>query len=400
MRLTNFICACATMSALLVPMTSAAQCSVPHPKFTGTGQVGSINVNPSAGFPSDWVDGMLAGMGQWNTTCAAGPKGPIPEVGVGLSSPVGVTIRYHSGPNDGVFIKDCGTGCGCAKLSMDPNSGTLVSGVIHAFELDKNWRVCDDHEGFFAHEFGHIFGLANSNCGIMGPPPHDGITVSSTDCQTADGMWETPMEGEGKIDPDAPCSDPCPDPNSPLVIDMAGNGIHASGVHYPVSFDVDGDGATDLIGWTTPGTDDAFLWLDLNDNGTVDDGRELFGTATELPDGSRARHGFEALAVFDLVEFGGNGDGVITPDDAIWHDLRLWNDFNRDALSQKEEVRKLNQSKLLALGLDFVESDWVDGALTGHFFQGACVLRRKGARGWSTEVGDVHDLFFPRVLPP
>src|ERR1043165_1278367 len=83
---------------------------------------------------------------------------------------------------------------------------------------------------------------------------------------------------------------------SPIVINFAGGGYQLTGADSPVVFDIAATGQPVRIGWTAAGADEAFLCLDRNHNGRIDNGAELFGSATPLKDGSRALNGFPALA--------------------------------------------------------------------------------------------------------
>lgn len=124
------------------------------------------------------------------------------------------------------------------------------------------------------------------------------------------------------------------DPQSPIVLNL-GNGNYAlSGVDDPVRFDIDANGSLDEIAWTAAGAPMAFLAMDRNHNGTIDDGGELFGNSTLLADGTRAASGFDALAELDT-----NGDGKIDVQDAQWSSLLLWTDLNHDGISEAGEVQ-------------------------------------------------------------
>lgn len=133
--------------------------------------------------------------------------------------------------------------------------------------------------------------------------------------------------------------------NCPIVLNPGGGAWTLSGAD--VLFDLDADGAPEAMGWTGRGESLAFLAIDHNGNGVVDDGSELFGIGTLLANGERAANGFAALRQHD-----GNGDGVIDAADAIWGSLLLWTDANHDAVSQAGELVGIAGS-FTALELEF-----------------------------------------------
>lgn len=166
---------------------------------------------------------------------------------------------------------------------------------------------------------------------------------------------------------------PC---TSPLILDLDGDHrIATTGLSRSVSFDVNGDGELEEIGWTSEYYEEAFLWMDSNRNHAVDSGRELFGNATLLPDGTSAEHGFEALAAWDEPAQGGNGDGLISHRDRVWPRLRLWIDRNHDAVSQRDEIATLPSRGIRGLGLEYRQISREGGNLNVHFLEGTFVKR-------------------------
>jgi hypothetical protein len=182
------------------------------------------------------------------------------------------------------------------------------------------------------------------------------------------------------------------DPNEPLVIDLNGDGIQTTGVNDMVWFDLDGNGVKDHLTWTKANTQEGFLWVDLFGKNRVDNGSELFGIGTVMPNGSKAPDGFTALAMYDQASQGGNGDGVIDSRDAVWTKLRVWVDSNHDGVCDPGEVRPL--AAYNGVSLTTVTANTVDAAGNRHELRSEC-WRKNGNR---REPLDIESIGFQGTL--
>ena len=174
--------------------------------------------------------------------------------------------------------------------------------------------------------------------------------------------------------------------NSPIVINFERGPYQLTGADAPVTFDIRATGTPVRIGWTAAGRDHAFLCLDRNQNGTIDDGRELFGNAVTLSDGTRARNGFVALAELD-----GNSDWIVDDRDEVWPLLLLWRDLNHDGLSQANELSTVEDSALAAISLDHRWTGRQDSFGNSFRFQSEVWIRAESGRATPKPV---YDIFF------
>lgn len=132
---------------------------------------------------------------------------------------------------------------------------------------------------------------------------------------------------------------------SPIVFDFSGEKSlsHLELGQSKARFDLDADGVAEQTGWIRGGQR-AFLALDHNGNGRIDDGSELFGDHTR--GAKKISDGYEALAQFDA-----DGNGVIDTKDPVFAHLLLWFDADEDGRSRKGELVSLASKRITSISL-------------------------------------------------
>ncbi len=261
---------------------------------------------------------------------------------------------------------------GCGQIVIEELRVSCCGGLYQQPDFH-----CGEHGScsYFCYEgFGECCGASYGSANV----------VYDADCASLVGDC-----GDGGLWHPATCS--CVY-KSPILINVSGNGFHLTGLAGGVRFQFDPQGNKVPTSWTAPGADgDAFLVLDRNKNGVIDDGSELFGNFTPQPP-SNHPNGFLALAVFDKPENGGNGDGILDRRDDVFASLQLWIDVNHDGISQASELHTLPELGVLSLSLHFSESRREDRF--GNIFQYKAAVNPGPTDQQSRDGKWAYDVFF------
>ena len=131
---------------------------------------------------------------------------------------------------------------------------------------------------------------------------------------------------------------------TPLVLDLNGDGVQTISVSEGTQFDLLNTGTQQSVGWVD--RHDGLLAIDLNGDGHINSGVELFGDHMQLPNGSLAKDGWHALAAMDS-----NADGQINAQDEGFDRLLVWVDANGNGTSDAGELSTLAATHIASIDL-------------------------------------------------
>ena len=103
----------------------------------------------------------------------------------------------------------------------------------------------------------------------------------------------------------------------PLIINFSGTDeIEFTSLSDGINFDLDNNGFDEKTAWIK--NKDGFLAIDINGNGEIDNGGELFGDCFIMPNGIMSSNGFEALRSLDT-----NKNGKIDDNDDLFGNVSV-----------------------------------------------------------------------------
>lgn len=179
----------------------------------------------------------------------------------------------------------------------------------------------------------------------------NGFNLDGFDCRNSGSMNLLQEYYEQKVEADKEAEKKAGgnSDRDPIVVDLNKNGVYSTKKENGAHFDFAGDSFAEKTAWVEKG--DGLLVRDIDKDGIIEDGTELFGDETRLRDGSIARDGFQALA--DLDE---NQDGVLDSQDAAFSEIQIWQDANGDGITDEGELYALSDMDITSIQLTMQEA--------------------------------------------
>ncbi len=163
---------------------------------------------------------------------------------------------------------------------------------------------------------------------------------------------------------------------SPIVVDLDGDGVEVATTQ--AFFDHDDNRFDEATNWVS--RDDGLLVRDLDGDGRITSGRELFGDNTRLASGQLASDGYSAMADLD-----DNHDGKIDAADAAFSSLKIWRDADGDGVTDQGELLSLEEAGIASLGVQASGIEQTD-AMGNLHKSGSSFTRTDGSLGSTVDI--------------
>lgn len=164
---------------------------------------------------------------------------------------------------------------------------------------------------------------------------------------------------------------------APIVFDFDKDGKSlVSLADSTTRFDMNGDGVADKTGWIE--ADDAFLALERNGNGIVDDIKEI----SFVQDKQGAKTDLEGLAAFDT-----NANGLLDGGDARFVEFKLWFDRNSNGATDAGELLSLAEAGIASITLQGTATGETATAGQNITYNRSAYALNKGDTGTLLDVG-------------
>jgi hypothetical protein len=223
----------------------------------------------------------------------------------------------------------------CFDEDTETNAGVIVGG--HAC---REWSGKSDHK--------YVQGGTTTNVQLGRTTPLNGGP-----CAGEDPAFDCALLGQEYYWDGFQCVYA---PGSPIIISLEEqNDYKLTSAEDGVLFDIDANGTVDQVAWTPAGSGIAFLAIDRNGDGRINDGSELFGNHTL----AGMRNGFEALRAMNMASNGGVAKASVSQEDPLFGQLLLWTDQNHNGVSETSELRPAN-AVLSEVGIGYQVFNRVD----------------------------------------
>ncbi|MGX9051113.1 beta strand repeat-containing protein, partial [Mesorhizobium sp. 14Argb] len=270
------------------------------PVIGGSGNAGTIS-----GY--DIITDFVAGTDKLTLpgTLAAATAGLVDGAGDSVLTIGGDTVESHSVTNG--IASFFGTDAGASPLAITTTSGVAAAvQYLMGTDIGNAGATLAFTATISGVNHTYVYTQTTASAGVGALVDLQGVTVANLNTLIG-----------GSVDP--------------IILDLNHNGFTFSDVSHGVQFDMNGDGTKEQLAWNT--SKDGVLAVDLNHDGKIDDGNELF---TPNFGGGHFASGAAALASLDS-----NHDGVIDHNDATFSSLLIWKDANANGTSDAGELSSL-----------------------------------------------------------